>query len=74
MLCLKRQPGQDIVIWRGNDEIVVRITKVHANGSVSLGIDAPIDFNVDRLEIYRLKRAEEALRQDAEGNTDRRSE
>ena len=52
MLVLNRKLGQSIVIA---DEITIKVLEVK-NGSVRLGIVAPSDTQVDRLEIYEAKR------------------
>lgn len=52
MLVLNRKLGQSIVI---RDDIVIKVLEIK-NGSVRLGIVAPADTQVDRLEIYEAKR------------------
>ena len=52
MLVLNRKLGQSIVIA---DEITIKVLEVK-NGSVRLGIVAPSDTQVDRLEVYNAKR------------------
>ena len=55
MLVLHRVSGQSIIIGK-QAEIIIKVLK-NENGTVSIGIDAPIAVNVDRLEVYekRLK-------------------
>ena len=52
MLVLNRKLGQSIVIA---DEITIKVLEIK-NGSVRLGIVAPSDTQVDRLEIYNAKK------------------
>lgn len=52
MLALNRKLGQSIVIA---DEIIIKVIEIK-NGSVRLGIVAPNDTQVDRLEVYEAKR------------------
>lgn len=52
MLVLNRKLGQSIVI---GDEIIIKVIEVK-NGSVRLGIVAPDDTQVDRLEVYEAKK------------------
>lgn len=52
MLVLNRKLGQSIVI---SDNITIKVLEIK-NGSVRLGIVAPSDTQVDRLEIYEAKR------------------
>lgn len=54
MLVLNRKLGQSIVIA---DEIIIKVIEIK-NGSVRLGIVAPSDTQVDRLEIYEAKKRE----------------
>ena len=54
MLVLNRKLGQSIVIA---DEIIIKVIEIK-NGSVRLGIVAPDDTQVDRLEIYEAKKRE----------------
>ena len=54
MLVLNRKLGQSIVIA---DEITIKVLEIK-NGSVRLGIVAPDDTQVDRLEIYEAKKRE----------------
>lgn len=49
MLVLERYKGQSLVIG-GN--IDVQVLGVNANGRVRLGITAPREIEVDKLEIY----------------------
>ena len=52
MLVLNRKLGESIVIA---DEIEIKVLEIK-NGSVRLGITAPDDTQVDRLEIYNAKK------------------
>ena len=52
MLVLNRKLGESIVIA---DEIEIKVLEIK-NGSVRLGITAPSDTQVDRLEIYNAKK------------------
>ena len=52
MLVLNRKLGQSIVIA---DEITIKVIEIK-NGSVRLGIVAPDDTQVDRIEIYNAKK------------------
>lgn len=54
MLVLNRKLGQSIVI---GDEVEIKVLEIK-NGSVRLGIVAPADTQVDRLEIYEAKKRE----------------
>ena len=50
MLVLTRRPEEEIVIFRGDDEIV--ITVLDSGGRpVKLGIDAPEDYEILRTEL-----------------------
>jgi carbon storage regulator len=52
MLVLSRKAGEKILI---GDDIVVTVLDVHSTGRVSVGIKAPNDMVVDRLEVHNLK-------------------
>lgn len=52
MLVLNRKLGQSIVIA---DNITIKVLEIK-NGSVRLGIVAPSDTQVDRLEVHEAKR------------------
>lgn len=52
MLVLNRKLGQSIVIA---DEITIKVLEIK-NGSVRLGIVAPDDTQVDRLEVHEAKK------------------
>ena len=52
MLVLNRKLNQSIVIA---DNITIKVLEIK-NGSVRLGITAPADTQVNRLEIYEAKR------------------
>ena len=54
MLVLNRKLGQSIVI---GDEITIKVIEIK-HGSVRIGIIAPDDTQVDRLEIYEAKKRE----------------
>ncbi|GBE24890.1 carbon storage regulator [bacterium BMS3Bbin02] len=63
MLVLTRRPGESIVIGHN---IVITLLEVKG-GQVRIGIDAPRDIDVHRLEIYEQVRSEnEAAVADAE--------
>jgi carbon storage regulator len=49
MLVLTRKVGEKVVI---GDDIVVTVVEIR-NGQVRLGIEAPDDVSVDRLEVRR---------------------
>ena len=50
MLVLARRPEEEIVIFHGDDEIV--ITVLDSGGRpVKLGIDAPADYDIVREEL-----------------------
>ena len=54
MLILTRRVGETLII--GDDTCTVRVLGVHGN-NVRLGVEAPRDVPVHRLEIYeRIKR------------------
>lgn len=65
MLVLSRKQGEKIVINKG--QIVIEILP-RRNGSVRLGITAPTEVDIDRLEIYLKKQADREL-QDANNKT-----
>lgn len=54
MLILSRKAGQRILIGDNIEVVVVEVRQ----GSVRLGIDAPTDVAVDRLEVRESKDAE----------------
>lgn len=61
MLVLSREVNEQIVI---NENIVITITDVKRCGGkfkVRIGIDAPPDIPVDRLEIHESKMAAKAV-------------
>ena len=51
MLVLSRKPGEDIII---GGEIVITVVEIRAD-KVRIGIEAPRDVRVDRLEIHELR-------------------
>lgn len=51
MLVLRRNRGQSIVIGK-HAEIIVKVLE-DKNGVIRIGINAPKDVNVDRLEVYK---------------------
>ena len=56
MLVLSREAGEAIVIGEG----LIRVTVVSVRGGkVRVGIDAPDDIRVDRLEIHELRQQAE---------------
>ena len=56
MLLLTRKPGEEIII--GDDLIRIKIVQINGN-QVRLGIEAPKELEVHRLEIYeKIKRGE----------------
>ncbi len=57
MLVLWRKPLEDIIVHRGNDEIIFRVAKVRGN-TVWMAVDAPDDWEIDRREVYQVKRLE----------------
>jgi len=59
MLALTRKPGQVIVIGDGPNKIEIMVISVDRD-AVRLGVDAPRDVSVHRLEVY------EKIRQGAE--------
>lgn len=58
MLVLGRKVGQQIVMGKGM--ITLKVLKVR-DGTISIGIQAPEHFDVDREEIY-LKKQRQAIR------------
>lgn len=64
MLVLSRKPGESIVI-AGN--VVVTVVEVRA-GKVRIGVEAPEEVSVDRLEVYEAKQ-DEAKRTDEAGKS-----
>jgi carbon storage regulator len=59
MLALTRRPGEVIVIGDGPNKIEIMVISVDRD-AVRLGVDAPRDVPVNRLEVY------EKIRQGAE--------
>lgn len=55
MLTLTREVGQKIVI---GDDIVITVVSVAANGRVRLGIEAPKQVRIDRIEVVERIRQE----------------
>jgi len=55
MLVLTRRAGQQIII---NDNIVITVAKLQGD-RVRIGIEAPKEVNVDRMEIYQIKKHEQ---------------
>lgn len=55
MLVLSRKVGESIVV---GDRVLVTVTEIRSDGKVRLGITAPDDVSVDRLEIRRIKERE----------------
>lgn len=53
MLVLTRRVGEQIFIDKGQIQIKVLFVR---NGNIALGIQAPSDVDVDREEIYYLKK------------------
>ena len=53
MLVLRRFIGESIVI---SDDIIIKVIDIDDNDAVSIGIEAPKEIPVNRMEIYeRLK-------------------
>ncbi len=50
MLVLRRMCGQAITIGK-DAEIIIKVLR-NENGTVSIGVDAPMSVLVDRLEVY----------------------
>lgn len=57
MLVLGRQPQQDVVVHLDGVEITFRIVKVRGK-TVSVGVNAPKSWGIDRSEILQVKRLE----------------
>jgi carbon storage regulator len=57
MLVLSRKTGEEILI---GDDITVTVLEI--NGTVRLGVNAPRDISVDRLEVRQSKRRNGATR------------
>lgn len=57
MLVLGRKTGQEILIGEGEAEVSVIVLSVSKDGWVRLGIDAPDDVPIDRLEVREAKEA-----------------
>lgn len=60
MLVLSRKPGQVILVAD-----VVEITVVDIQGDkVKIGITAPADINIDRLEVWKAKQRKQASQEE----------
>jgi len=60
MLILTRRIGETLVIGDGDIKAEIMVMDIKGN-QVRLGIDAPKEIPVHRLEIYRQIKAEEAV-------------
>ena len=62
MLVLSRKENEKIVIGGlGGFESTIKVTVVRAGGKVRLGIEAPADITVHRLEVWERIQAEKRL-------------
>ena len=52
MLILSRMQGEEIVI---GEDVVVKVIDISRSGRVRLGIEAPRDVEVDRMEVREKK-------------------
>lgn len=59
MLVLSREPDQKIIIQAGEHKIVVSVVEIR-RGLVRLGVDAAIEVQIDREEVYLAKQASKA--------------
>ncbi|MEC7840488.1 MAG: carbon storage regulator [Chlamydiota bacterium] len=69
MLVLTRKPEEDIVISTEEDEIVVKILKVHSN-KVSIGIKADKKWQIVRMELLDEKSNKKGKQNDSNSNQD----
>lgn len=61
MLMLTRKQGEKIVVGMAG-EVLVTIVEIRGD-RVRVGVEAPKDIPVDRLEVYQAKRRNEQLEQ-----------
>lgn len=53
MLVLDRKPSQRILIGRGDQQIIITLVEVRANGHARIGIDAPKNIAIHREEVAK---------------------
>lgn len=63
MLVLSRKKGESVVIA---DNIVIRVLEIRPGGQVQIGIEAPRDIPVHRMEVWEQLQAD----RQAGGNAD----
>lgn len=68
MLVLRRNEGQEVVVYRPDGTEIGRVMVTEAErGKARLGFRFPPEIKVDRLEVYREKYPETTERDYAEG-------
>lgn len=57
MLVLSRRKDEKIVVGHGKDQIVITVVGLRAD-KVRIGVDAPVEVPVHRMEVYEAIRRE----------------